>query len=71
MSYIKKTKDRRIFIAMRIEPEALEYIDLKAKRFTRGKKGGRSEAINRMVMFCKRYEEGLGIVEDGGDGNHG
>jgi hypothetical protein len=42
-----------------LSPEAKEYVELKAKLFQRGSRGGQSEALNRMVMFCKEYEEGI------------
>ena len=39
-----------------LSPEAKEYVELKAPLFKKGRQGGQSEALNRMILFCRDYE---------------
>lgn len=34
----------------------MEYLEEKGKLFERGKRGGKSEALNRMIAFVREYE---------------
>ena len=49
----KRRKQKQFMLSQ----EAIDYIELKAPLFARGKKGGGSRALEAMVIFAKKYEE--------------
>jgi len=59
MANVKDASKRRIAVPVTLDPEALAYLDLKAVRFARGKRGGRSEALNQIILLVKRLEPKL------------
>lgn len=50
-----------------VDPEVLDYLDVKAANFaTRGGRGGRSEALNRIILLMRDLEPKLEeILNDG------
>ena len=56
MSNTKAEGTQKKQVLVFLNPEALLYADEKGKSFARGKRGGRSQAIESMIMFVKGYE---------------
>lgn len=57
MANNKPEETRRKPIPVMLTPENIAYLDEKGKLFARGKRGGRSEALNRIIEFTRKYEE--------------
>ena len=54
------TKNRnRKRVLFTLDEENHAYVQEKGKRFRRGKRGGDSEALNRMIKFVRDYEDGM------------
>jgi hypothetical protein len=48
-----------------MEPEAMSYIDEKGKLFeTKGGRGGKSEALNQIVLMMKKLEPYMGKFQE-------
>ena len=61
---IKPVEKKRIKKLVMITPDADEYLKLKSELFRRGKLGGYSEALNRMVVLVRDWE----AAQKGGSG---
>lgn len=57
----KREEDRRVEKPFMVDRDVMEYLELKGGLFERGKRSGRSEALNRCVRFCMDYEKGMGV----------
>jgi len=56
----KKESECRVESIFMCDVEVLEWLEEKGGVFKRGKRGGRSEALNRAVRFCIEYEKEQG-----------
>ncbi len=52
----KAENKKRTRCQLMVSPEALAYLDEKGKIVGRGNRGGRSEALNRVVKFVSDFE---------------
>lgn len=58
MANIKKKGTQRRAIQVMLSPEAIDFAEVKGMlpNFMRGKRGGRSRAIEAMIFFARDYE---------------
>ena len=62
MSVSKSKTGCRVRTVLTLDPDAIKYVETKAELFKQGRRGGFSEAVNRMIFFCRDYE----IEQQGG-----
>ena len=53
---VKSDSVRRKQMQVMLLPEVIEYLDAKAEILQKGKRGARSEALNRCILFVKDFE---------------
>jgi len=57
MGISKPEGERRQQVLYLLDPENRRYVEEKGRLFGKGRRGGNSEALNRMIEFVRGYEE--------------